>query len=363
MPLTELEQFTISRLQILDEEGNADPELEPDLKVDELIEIYSLMVRARELDQRMLNMQRQGRIGTFGPCTGQEASVVGPAFAMGEKDWLVTSFRELGARLTRGEPMENALLFHNGFEEGNVLPEGTSNIAPISIIVGSQTLHATGIAYALKYRNEDAAVVTFFGDGGSSQGDVYEAMNFAGVWNAPVVFICQNNQWAISMRRENQTAASTIAQKAIAAGIEGIQVDGNDVLATYSAARQALERAHSGGGPTLIESTTYRLMMHTTADDPKKYRSEEEEKEAWEKEPIPRFRKYLEKKGIWDEKKQEALELEVKAEVEGVVAEFEAKTDFDPAILFDHVFGTKHDEIEEQRAQFLANTAREAADA
>ena len=140
-------------------------------------------------------------------------------------------------------------------------------------------------------------------------------------------------------------------------------MDGNDVLATYSAAKQALDKARSGGGPTLIESTTYRLMMHTTADDPKKYRSEEEEKEAWKREPIPRFRKYIEKKGIWDVKKQEALEQEAKAEVDATVTEFEAKTDFDPAILFDHVFGTKHDEIEEQRAQFLANAAKEAADA
>lgn len=363
MPLTELEQFTVSRLQILDDDGNADPELEPDLTEEELLDIYRFMTRARELDQRMLNLQRQGRIGTFGPSTGQEASAVGPAFAMGDNDWLVTAFRELGARMARGEPMTNALIFHNGFEEGNVLPEDASDMTPISIIVGSQALHAAGIAYALKYRGEDSAVVSFFGDGGSSQGDVYEAMNFAGVWQAPVVFVCQNNQWAISMPRGKQTAASTIAQKAIAAGIPGIQVDGNDVLATYVATRQALERARSGGGPTLIESVTYRLMMHTTADDPKKYRSEEEEKEAWEREPIQRFRRYLERKGIWDEEKQAALEAEVKAEVDAAVSEFEERKDFKPDILFDHVFGTRHEEIEEQREQFLANLQKESGNA
>ncbi len=364
MPLTELESFTVQHLQILDAEGRADPDLEPDLDDETLIEMYRAMMRARQLDARMLNLQRQGRIGTFGPCTGQEAAVVGPAFAMGESDWLVTAFRELGARLVRGEPAVNALLFHNGYEEGNVLPEGVDRITPISIIVGSQALHAAGIAWAMKYRGEkDTAVVTFFGDGGSSQGDVYEAMNFAGVWQAPVVFVAQNNQWAISVPRSKQTAAATIAQKAIAAGIHGIQVDGNDVLATYVAARQALERAKAGEGPTLIEAVTYRLLMHTTADDPKKYRSEAEEEAAWANEPLPRFRRYLEGKGLWNEEKQTALEAELKAEIDAVVTEFEARTDFDPKRLFDHVYGTSHPEIERQRREFAAHLSEETDDA
>jgi len=361
MPLTELQTHTIHHLRILDEEGNADPDLEPDLGEETLIEIYRAMVRARELDARMLKLQRQGRIGTFGPTTGQEAAVVGPAFAMGERDWLVTAFRELGARLVRGEPAINSLLFHNGYEEGNVLPEGVERITPISIIVGSQPLHATGIAWAMQYRGEkDTAVVTFFGDGATSQGDVYEAMNFAGVWNSPVVFIAQNNQWAISVPRSQQTATPTLAQKAIAAGIEGIQVDGNDVLAMYVAARDALERARSGGGPTLIEAVTYRLLMHTTADDPKKYRKEEEEQAAWEREPLPRYRRYLEKKGVWDEAKQEALETGIKAEIDAVVKEFEARTDFAPELLFDHTFGTENRELQRQRREFLANRTEEA---
>ncbi len=364
MPLTEIETFSISLLQILDEAGKVDKKLEPDLTEEDLLGIYRTMTRARELDRRMLNLQRQGRIGTFGPTTGQEASTVGPAFAMGENDWLVTSFRELGARLQRGEPAINALTFHNGYEEGNTLPEGVNGITPISIIVGSQTLHAAGIAYALRYRGvEDAAVVTFFGDGASSEGDVYEAMNFAGVWNVPVVFICQNNQWAISVPRSHQTAATTLAQKAIAAGIRGIQVDGNDVLAMYAATKEALERAKAGEGPTLIEAITYRLLMHTTADDPKKYRDEAEEQEAWTREPLIRYRAYLEGKGIWNEEKQSTLQEEMAAEIEGVVQEFEAMTDFPPEILFDHVYGTQHAEIEAQKAQFLANLSRERADA
>jgi pyruvate dehydrogenase E1 component alpha subunit len=355
MPRKEIERFSVSYLQILDGEGQADPKLEPEIEEGELLRLYRVMMLAREQDQRMLKLQRQGRIGTFGPNTGQEAAHIGPAFAMGPDDWLVTSFREMGARLLRGEPLINALIFHNGFEEGNALPADVRRVTPISIIVGSQTLHATGIAYAMKYRGEKAAALVFFGDGASSQGDVYEAMNFAGVWQAPVVFVCQNNQWAISMPRRKQTRAATLAQKAIAAGIPGIQVDGNDVLATYVAAKEALERARAGEGPTLIEAVTYRLMMHTTADDPKKYRQSEEEEEAWGRDPLPRFRKYLERKGLWDDSRQQALAEEVKQEVDAAVKEFEARTDFKPDVLFDHVYGTRHAEIEAQRAQFLAD--------
>jgi len=368
MPLKKLEQFSVSHLQILDEEGNVDRDLEPDLTEEQLIQLYRTMNLAREHDQRMLKLQRQGRIGTFGPCTGQEACSLGPAFAMSQSDWFVGAFRELAGRLAMGEPLENSLVFHNGFEEGNANPDSKRNLLPISIIVASQCLHAAGIGYALKYQGKkNAAAVTFLGDGGSSQGDFYEAMNFAGVWQAPVVFIVQNNQWAISVPRSKQTHAATIAQKAIAAGIHGIQVDGNDILAMVVATRDALDRAYAGEGPTLIEAMTYRLMMHTTADDPRKYRSEEEEQEAWKREPIARFRTYLEKKGMWDASRQEAMEKEIKETIDTAVRSFEERTDFKPDLCFDHVFGTRHEEIEEQRAQFLADrrldAAKEASDA
>lgn len=364
MPRKEIERFSIPYLHVLDEEGRADPKLDPKLGEEELHKLYRTMLFARNLDQRMLKLQRQGRIGTFGPCTGQEASSIGPAFAMNERDWLVTAFRELGARLWRGEPAINSLVFHNGYEEGNLIPDARHPVLPISIIVGSQVLHAAGIAYALKYRGEkETAVVTFCGDGGSSQGDFYEALNFAGVWKAPVVFIVQNNQWAISVPRRMQTAASTIAQKAIAASIPGIQVDGNDVLAMIVATREALARAYRGEGPTLIEAVTYRLMMHTTADDPKKYRSEEEEKEAWKRDPIPRLRKYIEGRGLWDDARQAKLEEELKAEEDAVVRDFEAQTDFQPDRLFDHLYGTRHAEIEAQRAEYLENLKLDAQQA
>ncbi|MBM4395076.1 MAG: thiamine pyrophosphate-dependent dehydrogenase E1 component subunit alpha, partial [Deltaproteobacteria bacterium] len=303
---------------------------------------------------RMLKLQRQGRLGTFGPCTGQEAASCAPALAMGEKDWLVTAFREMGGRLLRGEKPVRTLLFHNGYEEGNHNPDAP-RLLPISIIVGTQTLQAVGIAYAMRRLGEkDSAVVTFVGDGGTSEGEFYEAMNFAGVWQAPVVFVIQNNQWAISIPRNRQTRAATLAQKAIAAGIPSIQVDGNDALAMYRASREALDRAHGGGGPTVIEAVTYRLMMHTTSDDPTRYRDDAEVQAWWKRDPIPRFKGYLERKGIWDAEKQSALEAEVRAEVEAAVRELEdGDRKFKPDAQFDHVFGTRHQDIEEQRALFL----------
>jgi pyruvate dehydrogenase E1 component alpha subunit len=363
MPVKEIERFSVSYLQILDEKGNVDKELEPKLSSDDLIRLYRAMFLGREVDQRMLKLQRQGRIGTFGPCTGQEAAHCAPAFAMTDKDWFVGAFREVGARLMRGEPILQPLLFHNGYEEGNRRPDG-KRILPISIIVGSQTLHAVGIAYAMQYRGEkDSAVVTFFGDGGTSEGDVHEAMNFAGVWKAPVVFICQNNQWAISLPRSKQTSSRTLAQKAIAYDVPGLQVDGNDALAMYKATKDALDRAHAGEGPTFIEAVTYRMMMHTTADDPTKYRTEAEV-EGWRaRDPISRFRIYLEKKGIWDDARQKKLEEEIKNEIDAAVKEFEAMTDFKPDAPFDFVFGTRHDEIEEQRQAFLEEVRKEAQNA
>ncbi len=362
MPTKVIEEFSVSYLQVLDEQGKVDKELEPDIPVDELLKIYRAMVLAREADQRMLKMQRQGRIGTFGPSTGQEACAIGAAAAMAESDWMVGAFRELGARLWRGEPLVNSFLYYNGYEEGNVQPGSCpTRTLPIAVIVGSQTLHAVGIGYAMIYKKEKSASVVFMGDGATSQGDFHEALNFAAVWKTPTVFFCQNNQWAISIPRSKQTRSRTLAQKAIAHGLPGIQVDGNDVLAVYKATKEALERAYAGEGPTLIEGVTFRLMMHTTADDPKKYRTEEMEAEWWKREPIIRFRKYLESKGLWDDAKQAALEEEIKNEIDEAVREFEAPREFKADAPFDHVFGTKHDDIEEQRRQFLAELEREAS--
>jgi pyruvate dehydrogenase E1 component alpha subunit len=353
--------FHITQLGILDEHGQVGHEREPDLSKDQLVRLYEAMVLARAVDERLLKLQRQGRIGTFPLCTGQEAASCGPALAMTDKDWFVGSFRELGGRLMRGEPIENGFLVFNGYEEGTVFPGGERTL-PISIIVAAQTLHAVGIAKAMQIRGEtDSAVVCFFGDGATSEGDFHEALNFASVWQVPVVFVCANNQWAISVPREMQTYSRTLAQKAIAYDIPGIQVDGNDALAMYQATKDALDRARSGGGPTFIEAVTYRLMMHTTADDPSRYQPPEQ-LEAWKtRDPIPRFRTYLEGKGLWNDERQATLDADVKKRIEEAVSTFEARADFKPDAPFDHVFGDKHPRIEEQRAEFLDNLQKESA--
>jgi pyruvate dehydrogenase E1 component alpha subunit len=343
---------------VLDEKGNLDIDLEPELSTDQLLRVYRAMLLAREADQRMLKLQRQGRLGTFAPCTGQEAAVCGPTLAMSPRDWFVGAFRELGGRLMRGESLAQALLYYNGYEEGNALPASARTL-PVAVPVGSQIPHAVGIAYAVKYRGEkDTAVVTFFGDGATSEGDFHEALNFAAVWQVPAVFICQNNHWAISVPRSMQSHSRTLAQKAVAYDMPGVQVDGNDVLAMYRATREALDRAYSGEGPTLIEAVTYRLMMHTTADDPNKYRAEDEVKTWWERDPLGRFRRYLEGKGLWNETMQAALAEEVRNEVEAAVKDLDGRTGFRPDAPFDHVFGTRHQLIEEERAEFLARLER-----
>lgn len=354
MPLETIRSFEVQRLSVLDANGTLDSELEPDLSPDRLRALMRAMLLAREADERMLKLQRQGRLGTFPPGLGQEAAHTAAAFAMGDQDWLVPAFRDMGALLLRGYPLVNYLQYYNGWEEGNTVPEG-ARILPTAVIVGSSLLHAVGLAWGCRHQGEpDTAVLTFVGDGGTSEGDFYEAINFAGVWKAPVVFVIQNNQWAISIPRKAQTRAETLAQKAIAAGIPGIQVDGNDALAMYRAASEAFQRARRGEGPTVIEAVTYRLGVHTTADDPRKYRDEAEEKEAWGREPLLRFATYLEAKGVLDAPGLEALRAEVRAEVQEAVATLESLEPHPAELPFDHVFGTEHTVIREQRAAFLA---------
>ena len=231
------------------------------------------------------------------------------------------------------------------------------------MVIGCQIAHAAGIAYASRYRGEDAATVCFIGDGGTSEGDFHEGLNFAATWKAPVVYVIQNNQWAISVPRDQQTSSQTLAQKGIAFDMPVLQVDGNDPLAVHVAITEALDRARAGEGPSLIEAVTYRLMMHTTADDPKKYRTEEEEKCAWEKEPLIRFRKYLDAKDIWDDAREETLMEEVRAEVAKAVEDFESPKDWALDAPFAHVYGTEHDSIREQREDFRANLRAEEKEA
>lgn len=350
MPRREIELLSrVESLSILDEEGQADTGLEPVLPEELLIGLHRAMLLARRFDERMLAMQRQGRIGTFAPIKGQEAQI-GAAAVLEPDDWLVPSFREMPSELWRGKSMESVLLLYGGYNEGGVIPPGLKNLPP-SIPVGSQTLHAVGLAYALKYRKEKQIAMSFFGDGATSEGDFHEALNFASVFQAPAVFICQNNHWAISHPRSKQTRSGTIGQKAVAYGMPGLQVDGNDVLAMYAGAREAADRARAGGGPTLIEAVTYRMSVHTTADDPRKYRSDEEVQEWVKRDPIVRFQKYLTRRGLLSPEKIDALEEEVKGEIRAAEDRWMRFTEKPPAPLdmFDHAFAELPRHLVEQR--------------
>jgi len=353
MPRKVLESFNVSYLQVLDAEGHLDRDLEPDLPPDSLRLLYRTMVLARQLDLRMLSLQRQGRMGTFAPLMGQEATQVGSAFALDPTDWMVPSFREAAAYIVRGIPLKQILLYYMGREEGNVMPEGGRDL-PVNIPVASQLPHAVGIALAARVCHDPCAVLAYLGDGATSEGDFHEACNFAGVFQLPIVFICQNNHYAISHPRERQTRARTLAQKAIAYGFDGLQVDGNDLLAVYVATRDALGRAKAGKGPTLIECVTYRMGLHTTADDPSKYRQKAEEGEWQKKDPLPRFREYLKGKGLWNEDWQASLEREIDAQIRQAVEAAEADQDFDPADMFDHVFASKPPYLRAQQEELRA---------
>jgi pyruvate dehydrogenase E1 component subunit alpha len=345
MPRTPLEpRFQVDYLSILDAEGNLDASLEPKLPAGELKRLYRAMLLGRRLDERMVRLQRQGRIGTFAPIKGQEASQLGSVSTLRPTDWMVPSFRETAAMLWRGWPIEKLLLFFAGYLEGGQ-PAPDQRDLPICIPVATQLPHAVGLAYAAQYRNDDAIVMAYFGDGATSEGDFHEALNFAGVWHVPVVFVCQNNQWAISVPLKKQTHSRTIAQKALAYGIPGIQVDGNDLLAVHTASLEAVERARAGDGPTLIECVTYRLGVHTTADDPTKYRTNEEVAEWERKDPLTRFTSYLKKKRLLDD----GLEKEVDAEIAAAIARFEATAAADPLVMFDHVYAELPPDLKVQR--------------
>src|SRR5947208_4356757 len=350
MPRTLIEpQSPIERLSILDSEGNLDTALEPKLAADDLKRLYRAMVLGRRLDERMLKLQRQGRIGTFAPIKGQEAAQIGSVFTLRPADWLVPSFRETGAMLWRGWPIEKLLSLYAGRLEGSS-PGPEQRDLPVTIPVATQLPHAVGIAYGIQYRGEDAVVMTYFGDGATSEGDFHEACNFAGVWHVPVVFVCQNNQWAISVPLKKQTNSRTIPQKALAYGLPGLQVDGNDVLAVYAAAREAVDRARAGDGPTLIECVTYRLGVHTTADDPTKYRAEEEVRMWEQKDPLTRFRIYLEKRDLLEA----GLEQRVDDEIAQAVRRFEAAPPADPLTMFEHAYATPPPGLLAQRDEMAA---------
>ena len=348
----------IEYLSILNEKGELDASLEPDIPEELLLKLYRAILLGRKFDERLLNLQRQGRIGTFAPTSGQEAAHLGAVALLRPSDWMVPAFRETAAEIWRGRSLESVIIYNNGYNEGAVIPQDLNNL-PVSVPVGSQILHAVGLGWAAKYRQTDDVAMTFFGDGATSEGDFHEGLNFAGVFQAPVIFMCQNNHWAISIPVAKQTRSKTLAQKAIAYGIPGIQVDGNDILAVYAAAKEAVDRARAGRGPTLIECVTYRMTMHTTADDPKRYRTEEEVAKWRERDPIVRYQKYLMDKSLLTEDQMARIESEVLEEIQAAVdgAEEQMKAFGDPIDMFEHVYARMPAYLKEQKEAFATEVA------
>lgn len=338
-------------VQILGPNGEIQPGCSvPNISDEELLEMFREMKLARRFDERAISLQRQGRMGTYTPMSGQEGAQIGSVHALDAEDWYIPSYREHGGKMARGVDPRDILLYWMGNEIGNSPPPEV-NVFSDTITVGGHPPHATGMAWAAKLRGDDCAFLCNFGDGATSQGDFHEGLNFAGVFDVPVIFFCNNNQWAISVPTERQTASETFAQKAHAYGFEGIRVDGMDPLAVYKVTCDAKRKAKQPGDgelrPTLIEAVTYRFGPHTTADDPSVYRDDTEVQEWKQKDPITRFDKYLRDQGILDEETEEALQNEVEEIIATAIDEAEAY-EHDPESMFQHVYSEQTDRLDQQ---------------
>lgn len=341
--------FAIQYSQFLDPEGKPSSDI-PDIAKDTdlLIDLYRAMTETRVFDTKAVNLQRTGKLGTYASSLGHEAAHVGIAAAMQPDDVLAPSYRETGTMLSRGVRMEELLLYWGGDERGSDFAD-TRNDFPYCVPIGTQCLHAAGAAMAFQHRGERRCAVPINGDGGTSEGAFYEAMNVAGARKLPVVFMVINNKWAISVPIELQTATKTLAQKSVAAGIPGIQVDGNDIIAVRHWVGRALERARNGEGACLIEAVTYRLSDHTTADDASRYRRKEDVEVAWKVEPLIRMRTYLTNLGVWDEQKEQAM-LERAADKVDAAVQIYLNTPKPPVeSMFDYMYAKLPAFLEEQR--------------
>lgn len=344
----------MERTQILNERAELVGE-PPALPDDALVEMLHLMLLGRQIDHKAISLQRRGKLGTYAPLSGQEAASVGSAFAMDPAtDYLVPQYREQLAMIRFGLPLSTYLLQRMGHPQGSDLPkEGT--LYPQQVALAAHLPHAVGLAWGLALQRRPAAVLCQFGDGASSEGDFHEACNLAGVRRAPVVFVCQNNGWAISVPFALQTAADSIARRGEGYGIAGVAVDGNDVLAMYEVTARARERALAGDGPTLVEARCTRLGAHTTADDPSRYIDQEEAEAAGALDPIRRFRDWLAATGRWDEERDRAAERWCDEQIERAVEEFDATPRPRPDVFFDHVYAEDDERLRRQRAEFLAD--------
>lgn len=346
-------QFDITYTQFLNEHGKLIGQL-PAFAQDHaaLKELYKIMVLTRTFDKKAIALQRTGKMGTYAPINGQEAISTAIGHAMRPEDVLIPYYRDYAAQIQRGVKMSEILAYWGGDERGSQFSCKSEDL-PICVPIASQCLHATGVAFAFQYRSQARVAVVCIGEGGTSEGDFYEAMNVAGTWKLPVVFVVNNNQWAISVPREQQTGTQTIAQKAIAGGFNGMQIDGNDILAARQIIGDAIEKARLGEGPTLIEALSYRLSDHTTADDATRYQPSEEVEKAKPKEPISRFKEFLSAQKIWSAQDEEKLVIQCTAEVEKAVNEY-LSMDIQPiSSIFDYHYAELPEYLVEQRAMAM----------
>ncbi|NBC68099.1 pyruvate dehydrogenase (acetyl-transferring) E1 component subunit alpha [Paenibacillus sacheonensis] len=348
----EVHSEPVTPLSVLSPEGEVVNEAYmPNLTDDQLKEIMYRMVFTRTWDERAVNLGRQGRLGFYAPVSGQEASMVGSEYALNKDDFVCPGYRDMPQIVWHGLPLYQAFLYSRGHQHGGQIPEGVHVLMP-QIIIGAQILHATGVAMAFKKKGEKRVAITYTGDGGSSEGDFYEGLNFAGAFKLPVIYVVQNNGYAITTPFAKQTAAQSIAHKALAAGVRGVQVDGMDVLAVIKAVSEAAERGRNGEGATLIEMITYRFRPHSMADDTSKYRTKDEEGEWSVKDPITRFAKFLEKKGLWTDEDTARVKEEAKATVNEHIKKAEATDKMTVSGLIDSMFETTPAYLEAQKADF-----------
>ncbi len=336
---------------MLTEAGKLRRDAKPDLSEAEILDALRLMKVGRAFDEKCLNLQRQGRLGTFAPIFGQEATLVGTAMAMDPKrDWAVPQYREFPVQLRQGLSMKSIILYRRGHPDGGIIPDGV-NVMATQVSLAAQIPHAVGLAWGLKLKEQDGVAVVFFGDGASSEGDFHESCNLAGVVDAPVIFLLQNNQWAISTPRSIQTGGADFASRAPAYGFPGVSVDGNDVFAVHKVVKDAVARGRRGEGATLIEAVTYRMSMHTTADDPTRY-VDPRDLEVWGKrDPIMRVEKYLSSQGKWSDELAATWDQEIQDEIEAAFAEADAHAPPDPTAIYEHVFAEPTPTLARQRTE------------
>lgn len=349
MPKSIIDQFPI--FQCITSQGELRDDAVEKYDASLLKLMYQKMLTARSFDRKAVNLQRQGRIGTYAPFEGQEAAQIGSAMALKEGDWLFPSYRDHAATITFGHSLVHVLLYWAGRIEGCIPPEG-KNIFPPAVPIATQIPLAVGTAWAEKLKGEDGASIVYFGDGATSEGDFHEGLNLASVTDAPVVFFCQNNGYAISVPMAKQMKSKTIAQKSLAYDIKGVRVDGNDALAVYEVTKEAIQKARNGEGPTLIEAVTWRYGAHTTADDPTKYRDQAESEERRKQDPLLRIELLLKEKGEWEEEWLASISTKIEQEIDKAVKDMEAYPKADPTYMFDHVFEQPTWNLVEQRKQF-----------